>query len=1130
MPESRPDPAEREKRLDEAIASYLEAVDAGEAPDRGALLAAHPDLAAELAAFLADQDRLRRATEPLRGAAGATREPTGMDVPASSGDLGTRPIATDTKDLGQADSRRAAPGSSAMPTPGALIRYLGDYELLEELGRGGMGVVYRARQRSLNRPVALKMLRDGALAGEDELRRFRNEAEAVAALDHPQIVPVYEVGRHGGHPYFSMRLVEGPSLARTLDSGPIPPMAAARLVAEAARAVHHAHQRGVLHRDLKPANILLDAVGRPHITDFGLARRIDAASDLTRTGQALGTPAYMSPEQAEGRRGITTAADVYGLGAVLYACLTGRAPFQGGSLADILDGVRDRAPEPPSRLNRRVDRDLETICLTCLSKDPRERYNSAAVMADDLERWLAGQPIQARPVPQWERVIKWVRRRPAIAALVAISGVAAMALVGVGVGLWYNGRLQAALREARQQRSEAYGQRERARREERIARRYWYAADLNWAQRNRERGLLGTALALLERQRPAADEEDLRGFEWSYIRRLCRTETLLASYATEVGSVAFSADGTTLAVGMGDSSKPEGPGEVRLWDMATRRWRTIPAGATGPIASLAFSPDGRILAAGGGGRGAILWDVSTGQERAVLPGPPEGVACVAFAVDGKTLATGGRDGTTQLWDVATGRLRGTLLGHVPAVLALAFTPDGGTLATGGMDETIRLWDVATTRVRSSLRCPDGRVDALAIAPGGGLLASSGSGEKVAVWELASGLVRATLTERQNGAVQSLAFAPDGKTLAGGGWRSVSLWDVATGQLQSTLKGHGNWVHGLAFSPDGRTLASGSSDKTVRLWDSDKDRERANLGRQHWAIIAVAFSPDGHTLASADYTNVRLYDANSGREQASLPVGHWVFSLAYAPDGTTFATAGPEGEGGEEPGIVKLWDSATRQVLATLDPHLEEVYTVSFSPDGKTLAIGGGSSKKGVVRLWDVATRRERTTLAGHAEAVNSLAFSLDGRLLATASGAPIEIGQVKVWDLATHQERAALAGHGDVAFSPDGSTLAFGSQDGVVLRDLATGRQRLALGAVSTALSFSPDGRTLATAGGSGGGMALWQASTGQELITLNFTYAVRSLAFSPDGTALAVGSGDRDENEGTVLLRAAPGKETGSR
>ena len=276
--------------------------------------------------------------------------------------------------------------------PGTAVRYFGDYEIRRELGRGGMGVVYEARQVSLNRPVALKMVMAGLLAGDAELRRFRNEAEAVALLDHPGVVPIYEVGEHDGQHYFSMKLVPGGSLVPLLRRYQADARAAARLVAEAAEAVAHAHARGILHRDLKPANILVDEEGHPHVTDFGLAKKVEADVELTQSGAILGTPAYMSPEQASGRRGaVTTASDVYGLGAVLYALLTGRAPFGGESVVETIDAVRSRLPEPPRRLNAAVPRDLETICLRCLEKDPRRRY-ATAPGPGRRPAGLAGQP------------------------------------------------------------------------------------------------------------------------------------------------------------------------------------------------------------------------------------------------------------------------------------------------------------------------------------------------------------------------------------------------------------------------------------------------------------------------------------------------------------------------------------------------------------------------------------------------------------------------------------------------------------------------------------------------------------------------------------------------------------------
>ncbi len=317
--------------------------------------------------------------------------------------------------------------------PGTPIRYFGDYEVEAILGRGGMGVVYRARQVSLNRPVALKMIKAGMLADETELRRFQNEAEAVALLDHPGVVPVYEVGDHDGQRYFSMRLVEGGNLSSRLSVLKKDPRAAAALLAETAEAVHHAHMRGILHRDLKPANILVDAEGHPHVTDFGLAKRVEGDAEMTQSGAILGTPAYMSPEQAHGRRGsITTATDVYGLGAILYATLTGRAPFGGESVIETLDAVRTRLPEPPSKFNDGTPRDLETICLKCLDKDPRRRYASAQAMADDLRNWLGSRPISARRVGPAERAWLWCKRKPAVAALAAST---LIALVGGTAGV-----------------------------------------------------------------------------------------------------------------------------------------------------------------------------------------------------------------------------------------------------------------------------------------------------------------------------------------------------------------------------------------------------------------------------------------------------------------------------------------------------------------------------------------------------------------------------------------------------------------------------------------------------------------------------------------------------------------------
>ncbi len=318
--------------------------------------------------------------------------------------------------------------------PGSRLPCFGDYELLSEIARGGQGVVYRARQKSLNRMVALKMIMLGSWASESHLKRFQTEAEAAANLDHPQIVPIYEVGRSGGQHYFTMKLIDGVSLKQVATDGPLQPRRAALIVAAVARAIHYAHQRGILHRDIKPANILVDAQDQPHVTDFGLAKLVEGESTVTNTMDVLGTPSYMAPEQAAGRaKEVTRAVDTYGLGTVLYELLTGNPPFAGGTTLETIRLVLEREPRRPKLWNPKVDRDLETICLKCLEKHPLKRYESAEALAEDLERWLRHEPIRARPIGFVEQSVKWARRHPATVASMATSAVLATA---VGVIVW----------------------------------------------------------------------------------------------------------------------------------------------------------------------------------------------------------------------------------------------------------------------------------------------------------------------------------------------------------------------------------------------------------------------------------------------------------------------------------------------------------------------------------------------------------------------------------------------------------------------------------------------------------------------------------------------------------------------
>ncbi len=458
------DDEDREQRLDQVIADYLAVQDAGIAPARDALLAVHPDLAEDLRSFFRENDRLARLAAPLR----AGVEPTssresestlGSTISSSSPFQGTIDDDAERRAQTTLEGTMVAPpgGNGAPMTRGSTVRYFGDYEIQKEVGRGGMGVVYKARQVSLNRPVALKMIKAGVLADDAELRRFHNEAKAVALLDHPGIVSVYEVGEHDGQCYLSMKLIDGGNLGDQIASFRDNPRAVVTMMIEAAVAVQHAHMRGILHRDLKPANILIDAVGHLHITDFGLAKLMESDVDVTASGAIIGTPAYMSPEQAAGHRGrMSLATDVYGLGAIFYALLTGKSPFGGDSVIETLEAVRNRPPEVPSKRNARIPRDLELICLKCLEKNPADRYPTAGALVDDLRRWAAGEPVSVRAAGIAERVAKWARRKPTLAAAYTL-GLLSLLFGGLGGAAVWQWRAAARARDVAATAKEATG-------------------------------------------------------------------------------------------------------------------------------------------------------------------------------------------------------------------------------------------------------------------------------------------------------------------------------------------------------------------------------------------------------------------------------------------------------------------------------------------------------------------------------------------------------------------------------------------------------------------------------------------------------------------------------------------------
>ncbi len=1009
-----------------------------------------------------------------------------------------------------------------------LPRQFGDYQLLEEIARGGMGVVYRARQISLDRTVAVKMILAGQLASAAELQRFYAEAQAAAQLHHPHIVPIIEVNEHQGQHYFSMRYVEGQSLAQRLVSGPLPPRDAAQMLHSVAEAVQFAHERGIIHRDLKPANILLDAAGRPHVTDFGLAKRVSGAKSLTATGQLIGTPSFMPPEQTSDAAQLAgPASDVYSLGAVLYTALAGRPPFQAASLLDTLKQVLEREPVPLRRLDSTIPHDLETITLKCLEKPPGHRYPSARALADELARYLSGEPILARPVGAAERAYRWCRRKPVVAGLAAIVAVLAVALA-VG-GMIANGSLRASLARAEAAEEEAQTNVEKLQTaNSENTERLWQSllAQARAGRWSRQVGQRYDSLAALEQASQIAHDANMPQ------ERILQLRDEVAACAALVDVRKLRAWDHHMNPGWYTTTDPDveryatcdGEGIISIRSMeddsvlVRLTKRPQPKDAAGnPLPfplffNAGFNPTGRLLNVHFGNLTRI-YDLKHPDQEPIVKFPHIG----RFSPSGECIYTISSSGT--------------LVQYVPGW---------------------RYWlrDMPLPMAQE-------HVYDLCVDPTGKFVAiPDASANCVYIFDFQSGKTLDRIELRLS--PWTVSWHPEGNLLAIGGEFHSALWDIENHRQVSALEGHQGAVVGVRYSRSGRLLVTTCWDDTARVWDGydgqelfhlpgtivGLSEERGRLALQHGREIAlyelsdgslcchlpgyalkVDFSPDGSLLVTTGRDGVLFWDPTTRTRKGALPIGYTETCLFRPRAGDQLVTFSRSDVGLQSWPITEIASSAHEDQNTTpgrilrIGPasklpigNADHFRNAAWSSDGSRLVATDDVQHE--LRVFEARSLTPTKIIKDVPAA--ALALSPDGRCAATAGRGDA----LRIFDLDSDAGPHKISASMDrcpMTFSPDGKWFVINDDDAAAYRFFRVGSWEIGpqiprkhrLGMNKPAV-FSLDGRLLAVVDDNDE-VVLHDGETLEKLVALSAPRPriVMGMAFNQTGTMLAVACGE---------------------